>query len=116
MIDNKTIGESTYESRTNSHWFEAWFAYYLCPKLPENCVVIMDNARFHRKKQLRDIAEVFGFRIIFLPPYSPDKNPIEKLWANMKRWLKKWAHLYKSIQDAIMEFFRQKTKHQHDCQ
>ena len=116
MIDNKTIGESTYESRTNSHWFEAWFTYYLCPKLPENCVVIMDNARFHRKKQLRDIAEVFGFRIIFLPPYSPDKNPIEKLWANMKRWLKKWAHLYKSIQDAIMEFFRQKTKHQHDCQ
>jgi transposase len=45
----------------------------------------MDNASFHPKKTLRIIAEAYGHRIVFLPAYSPDKNPIENLWANLKK-------------------------------
>ena len=52
---------------------------------PEGEVIIMDNASFHRKKQLNKLAEENGRQIIFLPPYSPELNPIEHFW----NWLKK---------------------------
>jgi transposase len=47
----------------------------------------MDNASFHRKKKLRNLARRHGMKLLFLPPYSPDFNPIERTWANMKRAL-----------------------------
>jgi transposase len=46
----------------------------------------MDNAPFHRKTRLRKLARG-KVRLLFLPPYSPDYNPMEKSWANMKRLL-----------------------------
>ena len=48
----------------------------------------MDNASFHRKNILREIAAEFGVNVLFLPSYSPDFNPIETSWANMKQWLR----------------------------
>jgi transposase len=66
----------------------------------------MDNARFHRKAELERIANVYGFKIIWLPPCSPDKNPIEKLWANLKNWLRIFAHLYSTIQEAAIDYFK----------
>jgi len=65
----------------------------------------MDNALFHRKPKLEQIARIFGLRIIWLPPYSPDLNRIEKLWANLKMWLKSFARLFSTIQDAIYHYF-----------
>ena len=56
--------------------------------------VIMDKSRFHRKKTLQAICERAGVDLLFLPPYSPDYNPIEKDWANMKRELCDTAPLY----------------------
>lgn len=46
---------------------------------------IMDNAAFHVKEVIRDIAETLGHRVLFLPPYSPDLNPIEKVFAILKK-------------------------------
>ena len=48
----------------------------------------MDNAAFHKSQRTKDLIESVGCRIIFLPPYSPDLNPIEKFWANMKPGLR----------------------------
>ena len=65
----------------------------------------MDNAAFHRSQKTKELIESVGCKIIFLPPYSPDLNPIEKFWANMKRWIKdkitEFSHLY----DALKQFF-----------
>lgn len=108
IINNVPIGEATYDCKTNSHWFEAWFQFWLCPKLPENSLIIMDNAAFHRKKQLKIIADIFGFKLLFLPAYSPDKNPIEHFWANMKRWLRKFMSDYKTLQEALKAYFTAK--------
>ncbi len=45
---------------------------------------MIDNARFHKSKKVVDLINSVGCRIIFLPPYSPDLNPIEKRWAKLK--------------------------------
>jgi transposase len=76
----------------------------LLKEIPKGCTAIMDNASFHRKKELRKIA--WGkIRLLFLPPYSPDYNPIEKSWANMKRSLRGNMRNYQSLNAAIYDYF-----------
>jgi len=65
----------------------------------------MDNASFHRKVKLQELAEKAGVGLIFLPAYSPDLNPIEKLWANMKRWLRNNLSYFNSLDIAIYQYF-----------
>lgn len=62
----------------------------------------MDNARFHRKRILEKIIKETGHYLLFLPPYSPDLNPIEKVWANMKKKLNDIAHKFNTIEEAVM--------------
>jgi len=66
--------------------------------------VIMDNAGFHRKKELRKLARG-KVRLLFLPPYSPDYNPIERTWANMKRFLRNNLKDFNSVDSAIYNYF-----------
>ena len=101
---DEKIATYTYSWATNSVWFEVWFEWHLCPLLSPGKVVIMDNALFHRKKPLEEIAKFYGLRIIWLPPYSPDFNRIEHLWANLKKWLKSFAASFCSIQDAVHHY------------
>jgi len=58
-------------------------------------VLILDNASFRRKNALYDIADECGFRVLFIPPYSPDLNPFKKFWANVKRRLR--LHMHNSL-------------------
>jgi len=64
----------------------------------------MDNASFHRKKILRKLARG-KIRLLFIPSYSPDYNPIEKSWANMKRYLRDNLKDFQSIKTAIYDYF-----------
>jgi len=102
---HEKIATFIYDWATNSTWFEVWFEWYLCPFLSPGKVIIMDNALFHRKKPLEEIAAYYNLRIIWLPPYSPDFNNIEHLWANLKKWLKSFASSFNSIQDAVQHYF-----------
>ena len=87
LCGGKHLAVRDYEHSTTSAFFEDWFEWELIPLLPENSLVILDNASFHRKRQLYDIAARYGVCVLFLPPYSPELNPIEHSWANFKRWL-----------------------------
>lgn len=64
---------------------------YLVPSLRTGDVVIMDNLNFHKMKVVRDAIEAVGATPIYLPTYSPELNPIELWWADMKRALRKLA-------------------------
>ena len=101
QIGGRIVAPMYYDGSTNSAVFEFWFEEKLMPALSPGDVVIMDNAQFHRKGVLREIASRRKAMVLFLPPYSPDYNPIEKLWANMKRWLRKNMRYYDSFEDAL---------------
>ena len=106
LLNNKVLCPTKYIWNTTSEWFSEWFEWYLCPLLRESSIIVMDNASFHKKSVLNQVAHSYGFRIIWLPPYSPDKNPIEKYWANMKNWLRLHAKNYATIQEALSAFFK----------
>ena len=85
-------------------FFEGWFENSLLKDLPKGYTVIMDNAAFHRKKELRRIARG-KVRLLFLPPYSPDYNLIEKSWANMKRFLRNNLKDSQPVVSGIYDYF-----------
>jgi len=94
-----------YRQMTDSVFFEKWFEGCLLGEIPKGYTVIMDNARFHRKKELRKLARG-KVRLLFLPPYSPDYNSIEKTWANMKRFLCNNLKDFHSVDSGIYNYFR----------
>jgi len=94
-----------YDGTMDSKLFETWFETRLMCELPPQSVVVMDNAAFHRKKQLGSIAEKYGHRIVFLPPYSPDLNPIENFWAWLKQKLKNILPQFDDFYDALAQCF-----------
>jgi putative transposase len=74
-----------FDGTTNSGIFNAWLSQELCPKLNHNHVVIMDNAAFHKSAKTHELIENTGATLMFLPPYSPDLNPIECDFAAIKK-------------------------------
>lgn len=65
---------------------------FLCPTLKPGDIVIADNLASHKVSGVRDAIETRGAKLKYLPPYSPDFNPIEKLFSKLKALLKKAAH------------------------
>jgi hypothetical protein len=99
--DGKILGAYCYNGTTTAQVFEDWFCRFLLPETRKGDVVVLDNARFHNKERLRAYACVYKVTIIFLPPYSPDYNRIEKVWANLKRFLGDMTLEVASLQAAI---------------
>ncbi len=73
----------------NGDWFEAYVRQVLVPDLGRGDVVIMDNLSSHKRAGVREAIEAAGARLMFLPPYSPDFNPIEKAFARLKAMLRR---------------------------
>ncbi len=74
----------SFDGTCHSRLFELWLRVMLCPVLRAGQVVILDNARFHRKKAVQRILKKVGCRALFLPAYSPDLNLIEPQWHRLK--------------------------------
>lgn len=75
---------SLFETTINTVIFNQWVLQDLIPKLPSKSVVVLDNATFHKGKEMVNALESLGHTILYLPPYSPDLNPIEQKWAQAK--------------------------------
>ena len=84
-IDGMFMAHSLFEGSCDAERFNTWLEQELCPHLRPEHLVIMDNARFHKKERTQHLIEATGAKLLFLPPYSPDYNPIEHDFANIKR-------------------------------
>ena len=73
----------------NGDWFEAYVTQVLVPELKPGDVVIMDNLSSHKRASVRERIAAAGATLRFLPPYSPDFNPIENAFAKLKALLRK---------------------------
>ena len=72
---------TTYQGGTTGERFVQYLKETLLPTLRPGDIVVMDNMRSHHVKAVRETLEAKGMKVLYLPPYSPDLNPIEKLWA-----------------------------------
>ena len=94
-----------YDGTTDSVLFEYWFEHMFLKSIPKHSIAIMDNAAFHRKKKLRELAAKAECELLFLPPYSPDFNPIEKFWAWLKSRLRKTLSSFQTFDEALADAF-----------
>lgn len=77
-----------FDGPINGERFSAWVRQMLCPTLKKGDIVIMDNLSSHKSPVVRDAIRATGARLLFLPPYSPDLNPIEQTFSKIKHWMR----------------------------
>lgn len=91
----------TFTGSCDSELFELWFEQCLLKELQPGQVVILDNATFHRKNRLRPLLEQKGCRLLPLPAYSPDFNPIEHLWNTIKQFIRYHTKHITDLHDKV---------------
>ena len=106
ICQGKWVAPLEYTGTTDSILFEFWFENCLLKEVAAGSTIIPDNATFHKKAVLTSLAASYHCEIIFLPPYSPDLNPIEKKWAWLKCKLREVLHLFDSFEHALWNTFQ----------
>jgi transposase len=101
----KWVAPLQYDGSTDSDLFEFWFEKCLLKEIKRKYIVL-DNASFHRKARLVELATKRMCKVIFLPPYSPDLNPIENRWAWVKGKLRSILPECDSFDEALCVAFQ----------
>jgi len=101
----KWVAPRQYDGSTDSNLFEFWFENCLLAEI-RGKYIVMDNATFHRKTRLTELAATKKCKIIWLPAYSPDLNPIEKKWAWLKQKLREELLSSSSFDVALWNAFQ----------
>ena len=104
-VNKNSVAPMVFNGSCTTELFNNWVEHFLIKELKSGQFVVMDNASFHKSIRTKELIESVGCKVIFLPPYSPDLNPIEKFWANMKRWIKQKIKDYLSLYNVISAFF-----------
>jgi transposase len=100
LLGATLLTASLFECTIDSDVFHAWITQELLPKLPEQTIIVMDNATFHKRQDTQKAITHAGHNIEFMPPYSPDLNPIEHKWAQAKS-------IRRTTQCTIEQLFQQ---------
>ena len=85
QLNNKLIAPKLLSGSCNAQRFNTWLDEELSPHLDANSLVIMDNARIHKTTETQALIQTRGASVLYLPPYSPDYNPVEHKFANIKK-------------------------------
>jgi transposase len=94
----------TIEEATDADIFLAYVEEILCPTLQAGDVVVMDNLSSHKVSRVSKLIAAQGAEVLYLPPYSPDLNPIEKAWSKIKQYLRSTrARSKEDLDSAITE-------------
>lgn len=97
----EVIAPMVYEGYTTSHLVCQWIEEWRLPEMLPGQILILDNASVHPPGRIRELLERAGCEVMFLPPYSPDLNKIEKFWARLKHQVKKVLKDKEGLFDAI---------------
>lgn len=103
----KIIAPFCFEGSCSRDIFEVYLNKILIPNLKKGDILIMDNASFHKGGNIEQMLNEIGVTLLYLPPYSPDLNPIENSWFSIKHKIKKFIEFYKrDLYLAAQEAFR----------
>ena len=98
------VATMTIEEATDGDIFLAYVEQVLCPALHAGDVVVMDNLSAHKVNGVRELIQAVGGELLYLPPYSPDLNPIEKAWAKLKQFLRSLkARTAEALEQAVTQ-------------
>lgn len=101
------VATGTFIGAVNGTKFVRWIKTVLAPRLREGDVLIMDNVSFHKVAAVREALSKVGATALYLPPYSPDLNPIEMMWSKLKTMLRQAkARSVKALRHAIHRLLR----------
>ncbi len=102
IFSNAQTETIVFEGATNKVIFETYIEKFLLPHLKEGDILIMDNLSSHKSLKVKDLLDKKKVKLMFLPPYSPDLNPIEKMWSKIKAILRREkAQSYEALLDVI---------------
>lgn len=100
-VESNILAPFCYTGTCDTRLFNFWLKNFLIPVLKPKQVVIMDNASFHKSQDSQRLIEQVGCKVLYLPPYSPDLNPIEIFWANFKKMIQANLRKFKTLAEAI---------------
>jgi len=94
----------TIAAATDGEVFRAYVAQVLCRKLQPGNVVVLDNLSAHKVTGVEELIVACGAQLLYLPPYSPDLNPIEQAWSKFKQFLRTAkARTAEALEQAVTE-------------
>lgn len=101
LNQGKVLAPWHFSGYCNTDVVLTWVKHELLPALKTGMTVIWDNATFHKSSQIKTLIESVGCQLIFLPPYSPDLNPIEQYWAKLKACIRRIKEGKMTIPQAL---------------
>jgi transposase len=104
LNQNQLVAPFVYRGTCVAKVVEAWLEHSFLPTIFPGKGIIMDNAPFHNSKRICQLVEAAGCRILFLPPYSPDFNPIEHWWYKVKTAIRSALQSFDHLLDIAVSF------------
>ncbi len=109
--ENGATESIVFDGALDRKMFDEYIIRFLAPTLRAGDIVIMDNLNVHKSEKARDAITQMGATVIFLPPYSPDLNPIEKMWSKIKQILRGFkARTIEALSEGVKMALEMVTK------
>lgn len=99
-FEHKLVEPVIYEGTADSVLIYTYFEKVL-PRLGSKSVIVMDNASFHKSNKLKKLFQKYNHKLVFLPPYSPELNPIENMWGTIKQNLRSYYDYSKTLLENL---------------
>jgi transposase len=105
---NGSLAPMTIDGAIDADVFRTYVSQVLCPTLRKGDIVVMDNLPTHKVSGISELIKKAGAKLLYLPPYSPDYNPIEKMWSKIKSILRKMkARSKEDLTEALTVAFNE---------
>ena len=106
LCEGQLMAPFTLEGSCNRTVFEVWIERCLIPVLKPQQGVVIDNATFHKGGRIQALIEQHNCRLLYLPPYSPDLNKIERCWSWLKARIRRCRDRCNSLRDAMEDVLK----------